>query len=184
LKTLIINGSPRKNGDTAALISELRKNLHGDIVEISAYYDKITPCTDCRKCWTQKGCAVKDDMEKIYADDFDAVVIASPIYVSNLPGPVVSLASRFQAYYAAKRFLNDSFRIKEKKAALMLVGGGDGSPGKAIDSAKWIFKNLNAAGFEKNIALSLFTDDIPASEDKAAVKKVQEIALYFNSDNK
>lgn len=54
LKTLIINGSPRKNGDTSELIEELKKQLNSDFIEISAYYDKISTCKDCRQCWKKK----------------------------------------------------------------------------------------------------------------------------------
>jgi multimeric flavodoxin WrbA len=182
MKTLIINGSPRKKGDTTFLLSELKKNINHDVVEISAYYDNIKPCIDCRRCVKEKGCAINDNMSLIYADDFDNVVIASPIYMSNLTPPIMGLASRFQSYYCAKRFLKNEFQVKNKKAALILVGGGDGGPAEAIRLSQWIFKKLNADGFEKNIVLSLKTDDIPTSEDTGAIKRVQEIAFYFNGD--
>ena len=108
------------------------------------------------------------------------MVIASPLYISNLTPPIHSLASRLQAYYCAKRFLKDEFRLKEKKAALILVGGGDGGPEKAIGLSQWIFSRLNAKGFENQMVFSLNTDDIPASEDNKAIEKVKEIARYFN----
>ena len=175
-----MNGSPRKAGDTAFLLSKLKENINHEITEISVYNRNIKPCIDCRACKTEKGCKINDDMQLIYADDFDNVVIASPLYISNLTPPLVSLASRFQAYYCAKRFLKDEFTLKEKKAALILVGGGDGSPKPAIDLSSWIFRNLNAADFENHMVLSLKTDNIPASEDKEAIKQVKEIALYLN----
>ena len=183
MKTLIINGSPRKTGDTAFLLSELKRHINHEIVEISAYYSNIKPCIDCRACTKEKGCKTDDEMRLIYADDFDNVVVASPLYISNLTPPLISLASRFQAYYCAKRFLKDEFRLKQKKAALILVGGGDGNPSEAIKLSQWIFKKLNADGFEKNIVFSLKTDDIPSSEDKEAIKKVIEIALYLNCNS-
>ena len=182
MKTLIINGSPRRNGDTVFLLSELKKNINHDIVEISAYYDNIKPCVDCRVCVEKKGCVIEDDMQLIYADDFDNVVIASPIYMSNLTPPLVGLASRFQAHYCAKRFLKDAFCLKEKKAALILVGGGDGAPTEAIRLSKWVFKELNACGAEENKVLSLRTDSIPARQDADAIAKVKDIALYLNGD--
>jgi len=95
-KTLIINGSPRPHGDTATLIAELKKHLIGEVVEISAYRSNIAPCVDCRGCWKTAKCVVKDDMSLIYNDDFDNVVLASPVYYMTLPGPVLSLMSRFQ----------------------------------------------------------------------------------------
>ena len=65
MKTLIINGSPRKNGDTVALIEALTQRLSGEIRVISCH-DDISPCIDCRFCWKQEGCAVQDDMQEIY----------------------------------------------------------------------------------------------------------------------
>ena len=180
MKTLIINGSPRRNGDTSALLAELKKQLNGQIMEVSAYYDKIAPCTDCRLCWKKKGCAIKDDMAKIYEDDFEVVVIASPLYMSNLTGPLVSLASRFQAYYAAKRFLKDAINIRNKTAILILVGGGDGGPEPAIQMAKWMFKKMNAELRDENVVFSLHTDELPAKEDLVAYLKIKEIACRIN----
>ncbi|MCL2080881.1 MAG: flavodoxin family protein [Oscillospiraceae bacterium] len=181
MKTLIINGSPRKNGDTAFLISKLKEFIEHETIEISAYYDNINPCIDCRACKVKKGCAINDKMKLVYDGDFDNVVIASPLYMSNLTSPLIGIASRFQAFYCAKRFLKDEFILREKKAALILVGGGDGGPERAIGLSQWIFKKLNARGFENHMVFSLKTDDIPAMKDKEAIKRVQEIALYFNT---
>lgn len=137
-------------------------------------------CIDCRQCWKKKSCVIKDDMIKIYNDDFDTVVIASPLYMSNLTGPLVSLASRFQAYYAAKRFLNDSINIKIKLGVLIIVGGGDGGPQQAIKLAKWMFKKMNAEIKDENIILSLNTDEIQAKEDNQSLDKIKEIAYRIN----
>ena len=140
MKTLIINGSPRKTGDTAFLLSELTLNLRGEIVEITAYDSDISPCVDCRVCRVTKGCVIRDRMDTIYNDDFNNVVIASPLYISNLTAPLMAIASRFQAYYCANSFLKDEFRLTRKKASLIIVGGGDGCPDEAIRSSAWMFK--------------------------------------------
>ena len=102
--------------------------------------------------------------------------------MSNLTPPLIGLASRFQAYYCAKRFLKKPFRLKKKKAALILVGGGDGSPAEAIKLSQWIFKNLNAGSYEKNIIFSLKTDTVPSSKDNDAIRKAKEVAYYFNDE--
>jgi len=182
MKTLIINGSPRRNGDTASLLNELKKHLSGEVVEISAYHDKISPCTDCRCCWEKLGCVINDDMAAIYADDFDNVIIASPVYMSNLTGPVLSLASRFQIYFAASRFLKVPIKRRPKRGVLILVGGGDGGAEPAIESAKLIFKMMNAQLNDGDIVLSLRTDVLPASEDGLAVDKVRGVAKSMNGE--
>ena len=35
MKTLILNGSTKRQGDTAALIGEMRKHLAGEVLELS-----------------------------------------------------------------------------------------------------------------------------------------------------
>ena len=180
MKTLIINGSPRKNGDTAFLLTELKKVLRGEIIEINAYDRGISPCVDCGACKTKKGCRVDDEMRIIYEDDFDNVVIASPLHMSNLTAPLMCIASRFQAYYCAKRFLRDEVSASRKKAALIIVGGGGGKPEGAVNLAKWMFKKLNAHGFENHTVLSCNTDVVPARGDVEAIEKTRDIAAFFN----
>lgn len=54
MKTLILNGSPHKNGDTSYIVNELKKKIDGEIEEIFLYDAKISPCIDCRYCWKKK----------------------------------------------------------------------------------------------------------------------------------
>jgi multimeric flavodoxin WrbA len=180
MKTLILNGSPRQRGDTAALIRALREDLAGDVLELSAYYGGISPCTDCRYCWTHPGCIFRDAMDAVYADDFDAVVIASPVYMSSLTGPLMGVASRLQTYYAARRFRNAPLRLRKKTGALILVGGGDGGPADAVRLARCMFRFLNADFSEENMALSMNTNALPAEGDEAARRRVKEIAYRLN----
>jgi multimeric flavodoxin WrbA len=184
MRTLIINGSPRRRGDTYALLARLKESLQGDVDEIFAYYDRISPCIDCRRCWQKPGCVFSDDMDRIYADDYDAVVIASPLYMSGLTGPLVGLASRFQCRYAQKRFLKQELNLRPKTAALIITGGGDGKTGHALSLARWMFKYMNASLPDENIVLSLNTDDIPSRDDLKSLKKMDEIALRLNAAHK
>lgn len=184
MRTLILNGSPRRHGDTAALLSVLKEHLYDEIIELRAYDAAIRPCIDCRCCWKRPGCVIQDDMNTLYADDFDTVVIAAPVYISTLPGPMMNIASRFQVYYAARRFLQSPPPIRPKQAALLLVGGGDGSPDAAIALAKSMFRFMNAALEPNNIAISFSTDTLPAKEDERALCAVREIAQRLNETAK
>ena len=62
LKTLIINGSPRINGDTASLLDVLKENIDGEYRVIDAYRCSISPCLDCRFCWENNGYDSTDDI--------------------------------------------------------------------------------------------------------------------------
>ncbi len=67
MKVLILNGSPRTNGDTNYIINKLKDKFPKDtqFEEINAFKDNIKPCADCRYCWNNKGCSIKDKMNEI-----------------------------------------------------------------------------------------------------------------------
>ena len=180
MKTLIINGSPRREGNTAALIRELKAWLKGEVVELSAFYSDIAPCLDCRSCWETARCAVRDEMQTVYDDGFDNVVVASPVYYGTLPGSVLSLMSRLQPWHAAVFFLKKPLEQRPKKAAAILTAGGKGNEERAHHHLRALFRMVNASGFEEHIAYSSKTDTIPASEDEQAKAEVRRIARWLN----
>ncbi|WBW95594.1 flavodoxin family protein [Oceanirhabdus sp. W0125-5] len=181
MKTLIINGSPRKNGDTMALINEMRKYLKGEVEVIDAYYANISPCIDCRYCWNNDGCTINDEMQGVYKllNEVDNVILASPIYFSQLTGKVLSFASRLQCFFVARCIKKDiNFQLKKKMGALIITGGGDGNPELGIRGANIIFKQMNTESI--GTVQSLHTNNIAAKEDKQALKNVRELALRLN----
>ena len=181
-KTLIINGSPRPQGNTAALIAQLKSCLEGEVIELSAFRTDIAPCVDCRSCWTTAKCAVRDGMQVIYDDDFDNVVLASPVYYSTLPGQVLSLMSRLQPWHAAKFFLTQPLELRKKKAAVILTAGGKGNQDKAFHHVRALFRMLNAGGYEEHWVCSPNTDTLPADQDEKAMADVLALAQWLNED--
>lgn len=171
MKTLIFFGSPRKKGDTEALLSSLLSQLPGEKWVVDAYRADIRPCVDCRACREKPGCVIRDDMQKVYdfIPDCDNVVIASPLYFSEVTPPLLSVFSRLQCMYSARRFRGEKIPVKPKKGVIILTGGGNGGPDKALDTCRGIFRHyLNAAEVCPPI-MSLKTDDLPAREDEAAI---------------
>lgn len=106
MKTLIFNGSARKNGDTQSLIEELVRQLEGEILIVDAHDVDVKACMDCRYCWEHSECCVKDDWQEIDAYILGRVniVIASPVYFCEITGPLLSLLSRLQVYWQQSVF--------------------------------------------------------------------------------
>ncbi len=181
MQTLILNGSPRKNGDTAALLIALRKSLTGEIIEISAYYDNISPCIDCRRCREMDGCVIQDDMQEVYKiiETCDNIVIASPIYFSELTGRLLDAASRLQTYYHGMRFRGGHPVRKPKRGAVILVGGGEGDPQIPYDTAKRILHYMQVGEIYPCIC-SHRTDDLPAAQDTAVLAEIAKAAAFLN----
>lgn len=182
MKTLIINGSPRKNGDTTALIDELIRHLEGEVKVISCH-DDISPCIDCRYCWKNDGCAVQDDMQAVYdyITDCDNIVLASPIWFSSLSGPALNLGSRFQRYFTARFFRKQPAPLKPKKGLLIFVGGQPGTEEIPAQNAVTILRNANVVKSEISIVSSMLTDKIPAKDDVQAHEKLRSEAQRLNT---
>lgn len=184
IKTLIISGSPRKNGDSMTLVNEMLEYLDGEVRIVHAYYDDISPCMDCRYCWTNAGCCIDDEMQEIYKllNEVDNVIIASPLYFSELTGEFLSFASRLQCFFVARSIRKETdFKLKKKNGVLIITGGGDGSSEPAIKRANIIFRRINAEPV--GTVLSLQTNNTPAKEDIEALSKAQELALKLNQLN-
>jgi len=86
-QVLVILGSPRKKGNSftlAARISRGAKSVGAEVETLFLQDMKISPCRGCDTCQKpdSKGCAIKDDMQKIYPKLIKAAawVIASPVY--------------------------------------------------------------------------------------------------------
>lgn len=184
MKTLILNGSPRKNGDTISLINKLTEQLNGEYKIVDAYYSDISACVDCRYCWNNDGCSIKDEMTEIYdyIADCDNVVIASPIYFSQPTGKLLDICSRFQTYFAAKHFRNQTPIIKPKKGAVILVGGGDGNPEDAYKNVCTILHHINVIETHPLVG-SFNTNESTATEDTEAIKSIANVANHLNKSD-
>jgi multimeric flavodoxin WrbA len=167
------------NGDTAALLEVLRRNLAGEITEISSYRDDIHPCVDCRSCETKPGCVIRDDMDKILGD-FDNVIVASPVYYGIFPGPLVSLMSRFQFYRSAEHVLNSPIAVTPKNGAALLAAGGKDNLGGARRLSRVLLRMLGATLTDENTILSNNTDAVPARDDETAAQRIRELAERWN----
>jgi multimeric flavodoxin WrbA len=184
MKTLVINGSPRKNGHAMTLVNEMTKYLNGEVRIIHTYYDDISPCMDCRYCWNNIGCCINDGMQEVYKllNEVDNIILVSPIYFSELTGQLLSFASRLQMFYVSRRIRKDKeFNIKIKKGVLVISAGGHSInlEERAIESAKIILRHLNTNLI--GIARTLHTNDVSAKDDIEALIEARELALELNN---
>lgn len=166
MKTLIFNGSPRKEGDTVSLIHKVIKNLNGEYKIINAYDCGIHPCIDCRYCWKNAGCCVDDGMQEVYEyiQECDNILIASPIYFSEITGALLNVGSRLQTYFCSSFFRKEHPIKKTKKGAVILVGGGDGNVDKPYDTSCCLLHHMNAFDILP-VVISHNTNNRPALED-------------------
>ena len=148
---------------------------------VDAYYSDISACIDCRYCWSNNGCSINDEMTETYdyIADCDNVVIATPIYFSQPTGKLLDVCSRFQTYFSAKHFRNQTPIIKPKKGAVILVGGGDGNPEDAYKTACTILHHIDASEVYPLVG-AFNTNELSVTNDQKAIKGIGDIAYYLN----
>ncbi|MBQ7004595.1 MAG: flavodoxin family protein [Oscillospiraceae bacterium] len=181
MKTLILHGSPRRNGDSAALLRVLTESLEGDYRIIDTYHAKISPCVDCRFCRTHEGCAIDDEMTPLYheIEQCDRIVIASPIYFNELTGRMLDVCSRLQMYFSMQRFQNKTIPMRPKCGGVILTGGGAGQPDKPYATAVCLLHHMGVKEIFP-LVCSFNTDTLPAAEDTETIEQVQRLASFLN----
>lgn len=124
MKILVLNGSPRANGNTAKMIKAFREGAEyvgHSINVVDVARKNIRGCLACEYCHG-KGhgeCIQKDDMQEVYVllKDADMLVLASPIFYHGFSGQLKCTIDRF---YSAAYPIGPK---KLKKSAMFLSSG-------------------------------------------------------------
>ena len=118
MKVLMINASPRINGNTSIALEEVEKTLNKENIDtkiIQIGTQDIRGCIACYSC-SKNGKCVFDDAVNEIAVDFeksDGLVIASPVYYASANGTLISLLDRL--------FMSTSFDKTMKVGASIAV---------------------------------------------------------------
>lgn len=126
MKILVLNGSPRIHGNTAAMIGAFargaKENGH-EVTVVNVCQKNIAGCRACEYCHQknsghERQCVQKDDMQEVYPvlDEAEMIVLASPVYYHSFSGQLQCAINRI---YALDKLRN------LKKAALILSSGSD-----------------------------------------------------------
>ena len=100
MKVLIINGSPRKDGNTSIAIDEMisvfeKNGVEFEEVQIGKM--AIRGCLACGYCYSHGECAIKNDIVNELAPKFeeaDGLVIASPVYYGSANATLIACLDR------------------------------------------------------------------------------------------
>ena len=120
MNILILQGSPRANGNTAWMAAEYKKAAEAAghaVTVVDVARKKIAGCLACEYCHGKGAgaCVQKDDMEKVMASvrECDAIVFATPVYYA---GMTAQISAAIQRFYAIGK------PPKATKAALLMSG--------------------------------------------------------------
>ncbi len=99
MKVLLLNGSPRTNGNTALALGEMKKTFEEEGVEtdlVQVGNQSVRGCIACGSC-TRNGKCVFDDVVNELAPRFkesDGLVVASPVYYASANATLIACLDR------------------------------------------------------------------------------------------
>jgi multimeric flavodoxin WrbA len=109
MKVIAINGSPRKDWNTAMLLDKAMEGAKSQGVEaelIHLYDLNYKGCISCFACKVKDGksygkCAVNDELTSVLgkAEDADILIFGSPVYLGNVTGEMRSFLERLVFQY-------------------------------------------------------------------------------------
>lgn len=126
METVVLFGSPHKDGNTIQVVNALSETLKqkGHNVRMLYLNDlNIRPCQGCYACIPKGICKINDDMKDIrkYMIDADLIVYASPIYWYGPSGQLKLVMDR------GISFLDNEYnsRLKGKKVVTLMTCAED-----------------------------------------------------------
>lgn len=150
MKILVLNGSPRPNGNTASMVSAFTAGAveAGNTVDvISVCRKNIHGCLGCEYCHTKGSgrCVQNDDMQEVYPllDAAEMIVLASPIYYHGFSGQLQCALNRIYALDKPRHL---------KRAALFLSSGDQ----DVYDGAIYAYRN-SFLGYLKLENMGIYT---------------------------
>lgn len=109
MKVLLINGSPRKDGNTARALNEVASALNAEGVEteiVNLGTKPVQGCISCYRCRELKRCALNDDLYNAVRSKLetaDGLIVGTPVYYASPNGSLIALLDRL--FFSSKKHL-------------------------------------------------------------------------------
>lgn len=127
-KIVILNGSPRRNGNTSALVNAFTQGAESAGHVVTEFFLNKMEIHGCKGCFGGHSdqdcpCVQQDDMNLIYpaVRDCDVVLLASPLYYWTLSGQLCTALDRL---FALEEGNGNLLRGNGKSSALLMAAEG------------------------------------------------------------
>lgn len=129
-KIVILNGSPRRNGNTSTLVKAFTEGAESAGNTVTEFFLDSMDIHGCKGCFgghsnRECPCVQKDDMSKIYpaVKECDVIVMATPLYYWNMSGQIRTAIDRL---FALEEGDGNLLRGHDKASALLMAAEGYG----------------------------------------------------------
>lgn len=170
MKVVAINGSARKEGNTAAMIGmvfrELNKEgIETELIELSG--KNIRSCLACYKCFEYKNrkCIIDNDILNEIIEKMsvaDAIILGSPTYFANVSSEIKSLIDRAGLVGIANDYL---FARKVGAAVVAVRRAGSVNVFDAINKFFFINQMIVPGSVYWNMGIGSLPGDVNNDEE-------------------
>ncbi len=99
MKVLILNGSPRVNGNTTIAVKELERTFQQEQIEVETVQvgnKDIRGCIACGYCYQHGKCVFNDIVNQLAPkfEEADGLVVASPVYYASANATLIACLDR------------------------------------------------------------------------------------------
>lgn len=129
-KIVILNGSPRRNGNTSALVKKFTEGAESVGNMVKEFFLDSMDIHGCKGCFgghssRECPCVQKDDMAQIYpaVKECDVIVLATPLYYWNMSGQIRTAIDRL---FALEEGDGNLLRGNGRASALLMAAEGNG----------------------------------------------------------
>jgi len=156
-KILVISGSPKKDGNTALLVSWFSEGAreNGAIVEIIPAANlkiKVIGCNSCRACQKSKDykCVVNDEASPVISkmSDADVIVMATPLYFFSASAQLKIIFDRMFALYKWDNQVNTMQTILKGKTFALIASAFEEAGMEALEKPFRLTAEYSAMKFE------------------------------------
>ena len=175
MKVLAINGSPRKDGNTAALINHALAAVEKEGIEtesISLAGKKLHGCIACYKCAENKDrrCVIDDDVNGLIEKmlEADAIVLGSPTYFANVSSEMKALIDRAGL---VTRVNGDLLKRKVGAAVVAVRRAGSVTAFDAINHFFLIEQMIVPGSIYWNMGIGMNKGDVEGDEEGVSTMK-------------
>lgn len=124
MKVLLLNGSPRKEGNTFAVLREMEKTFNAEGVQTELIHvgnQNVHGCLACGKCGELGKCVLDDLVNEVAAKlaEADGLVIGSPVYYASPAGTLMAFLDRL--FYSSAS-INKSMKVGASVAVARRAG--------------------------------------------------------------
>ena len=184
-KILIVNASPRKNGNSDTICQMLAKDLKNhEVIVFNISEKNCNHCLACGACQNKdtQMCVQKDDISELLPviDKCDAIVMATPIYNQQVTARAKLFIERWYPFFKYNGKLMSNTSKYSKKGAIICSFWG--SPVENVTKyANWTLDGFSQIGVEDK--KTLIFPQIPNRGDvlkhEDYVKQIHDLSSWL-----